>query len=594
VDRRQAVADYLARGWVPFAYSGQFTPPTAWQRSTIEEDTLDKVADSGTPIAILLGKPSGIVVVDLDARNGGDPKAFMEKYGLTPRSTRVVQSASPGSFHMYFKYPADLESLPKTKGERTGIAELAGTDLLADGSHVLAPPSVRQGHPTKMDGQYRVKVDVPVAEMPPALLVDWLAATTRQNIEGKPVGQIDPSDYDRVIALHKRNVEIAATAVQGTRDDVCTGRIASSVRIALAMPDVVLSVDKVREDFETGVPYEIKNLDGKLERAVKWAEQHAWKELAEPEGELPDGVPANRATDYFEELNRLRVKDAAKRAFQMETIERETAQLEVSDIKDGEDFMSKKPKQAPWVIEGLIHTEGSALLTGKYKAGKSTLMINLIKSLTTGTPFLGRFAVTAPLTVAYVDMELGDSLAWRWIDETPGIDYSKLKYMGRVGRGKQLNMLSERLRANTARALREKGVDILIVDPLSPIMSALGMDENGSESVRPLLDSFDMLKVEAELKAVIVSHHTGHQDQSRARGSTAFMDWPSSYLSVVRNGEEYDSPRIFRAMGRDVQVAPSDLRYNFHTRELSLSPMSEFGFDGQEPFAEEHKEDDPW
>lgn len=570
-DRRQIVSDYVMRGWVVFAYSGQFTPPAGWQRSTVDDNTVDDVANAKTPVAILLGKVSNIVAVDIDQRNGGNVKAFMEHYGLGPKSTRVHRSASPGSYHMFFKFPAELDELPKTKGERTGVAALAGADMLADGSHVLAPPTVRVGHPDKPDGEYELAVDVPVMDMPDALLVDWMSATTRQTPEGKVVGQINPNDYDRVLALHKRNVEIAANAVPGTRDDVCVSRIGSSTRIAQSMPDLLLSVDKVKEDFENGVSYEIKDLDGKLTRAVQWAEQHAWKELVAPEGTLPDGVPADRAGEFFDELNKLRVREAAKRAFKIEELERQTSYLEIGPVFKGAEFLKDKPPTPEWIVEGLIHYGGSALLTGKYKSGKSTLMLNLIAALTTGGVFLGQFGVTKPKTVAYIDMELGRGMAWRWLNDIPNIDTSKLLYLPRVGQGNQLNMKSETLRANTARMLIENKVDVLILDPLSPVMSALGIDENSADVVRPLLDSFDMLKAEANLEAIVVSHHTGHQDPSRARGSTAFMDWASSFLSVVRQGEEYDSPRTFRASGRDVAVNTAELVFNNQHRELTLT-----------------------
>jgi hypothetical protein len=555
-----------------------FTPPAGWQRSQVDDTTLEKISNSDKPVGLLVGKPSMLAVVDIDARNGGDVKAFLQHYNLPLRYTRVHRSASPGSFHLLFKYPEGLENLQKTKGERTGIAALTGADLLADGAHIFAPPTIRVGHPEKMDGEYRVQVDVDPAEMPEALLVDWLSAVTRSTPEGKPVAEIRTSDIDMVLGLHKRNVEIAAGAAPGSRDDVVTARIGSSLRIAQAMPNSVLDVDRVREDFEEGVPYEIKDLDGKIRRGVEWAEKHAWQEMTEPEGELPSGVPADRAADYYDQLNKLRVRAAAEKAFKMEELEKQTAYEEVGIALRGVDFLSKRPDRPKWVVENLIRHDSSALLAGKYKAGKSTLMLNLIKALTTGTPFLGKFRVEKPMTVAYIDMELGAGLAWDWLNELKGLDRQKLVYLDRMGQGRKLNMRSDTMRANTARMLRENDVDVLIIDPLSPIMSALGMDENGAEGVRPMLDSFDMLKVEAELSALVVSHHTGHQDQTRARGSTAFMDWPSSFFSVYRDSDEYDADRYFQAMGRDVLVPPGKLEFDSHTRTLSIAdPLGEFG-----------------
>lgn len=587
MNRREIVDEYIRLGWVPFAYEGQFTPPKGWQRSTVEEDTADKIARADTPIAVLTGKVSNLLVVDIDGRNGADPKAFMDHYGLSYRSTRVHKSASPGSYHILFKFPADLESLPKTKGERTGVSALQGVDLLADGAHIFAPPTVRVGHPEKPDGSYELLVDAPIADAPDALIVDWISATTRQTPEGKPVGQINPHDYDRVLSLHKRNIEMAAQAKPGSRDDTCVARIGSSVRIALAMPDVVLSVERVKQDFEQGVPYEIKDLDGKIERAVEWAEHHAWKELTQPEGTLPDGIPPERAGEFFDELNRLRLKQAAKKAFELEVLENETATLDIGGVINGSDLLRKPRTNPQWVVDGLINYGGSALLTGKYKSGKSTLMLNLIKALTSGESFLGKFMVPGPMRVAYVDMELGESMAQRWISEVQGIDASKLEYIDRRGQGHRLNMRSESLRSKWARMLLEREVEVLIVDPLSPIMSALGIEENHAESVRPLMDSFDMLAVEANLKAVVVSHHTGHQDPNRARGSTAFMDWAGSFMSVVRQGEEYDSPRFFRASGRDVALNATELTFHPEHRELRLAGPAQFDFGGE-------SEDTPW
>lgn len=570
-DRREMVQDYLNRGWTVFAYQGQFTPPGGWQRSTVDENTLDLVGSADTPVALLLGKVSGVVCIDLDQRNGGDIRRFFDYYGLDYKYTRVHRSASPGSYHVLFEFPPDLDGLPKTKGERTGLDALRGVDMLSDGAHILLPPTIRVGHPEKMDGQYSLLVDSPIQPMPESLKLDWVAATTRQNPEGKVVGMIDPHDYDRVLSLHKRNVEIAAEALDGNRDDTCMARISSSVRIAQGMPDVVLSVDKIREDFENGVPYQIRDITGKLDRAVQWAEQHAWQEITAPEGTLPDGVPPEKAGEFFEELGRLRVREAAKRTFQLEVLERESATTDIGDIENGAAFLSSPTINPQWVVEGLVPFNGSTLLTGKFKSGKSTLMINLVQALTSGGTFLNRFGVPKALNVAYVDMELGRDMAKRWIKDMHGLNPEKLEYLDRRGMGYTLNTRSEKLRDKWARMLIEREVEVLIIDPLSPILSALGIEENHAESVRPLLDSFDTLGKQAGLKAIVVSHHTGHQDENRARGSTAFMDWASSFMSVVRQGDEYDSPRIFRASGRDVAVDPSELLFDRNHRKLVLS-----------------------
>lgn len=566
--RIDLVEDYLRRGWVPFAYAGQFTPGPGWQNSKTQPNTLQEVGGADTPVALLMGEPSKVVCVDIDPRNGGDIEAFLKHYQVPP--TRIHSTPSKG-WHVLFKYGG---SLKKTKGEKTGVPALRGVDLLANGAHILAPPTVRINHPDgKPDGQYKILVDEEPIDLPEQLEQDWQDALITHLPDDVQAGELlDEQDHDWAMQIHASNVRMAAAADEGNRDDACIARIGASMRISVALPDTLLSVDKVREDFENGVPYEIKDLDGKIKRALEWALDRAWKAPEKPkDAVLPEGVPPSMAADYWDALNRLRVRQAAATTYKLEQIEQAARQVRFGDYVEGREFHKNRPENPRWLMQGLIPYGGSVLLAGQYKAGKSTLMLNLIKSLTTGTRFLGAFDVPNPLKVAYVDLELGRSLAWDWMDEIPGIEFDRVVYVPRVGQGSQMHMQSETIRSKWARQLRQSNVDVLIVDPLSPIMSALGIDENSAETVRPMLDAFDVLKVEAGLQSVIVTHHTGHQNTGRARGATAFMDWPAAFMALMKQGEDEDSPRAFRAFGRDVSVSTTHLTFEEKTRTLALS-----------------------
>ena len=565
--RIDLVEDYLRRGWVPFAYAGEFTPGPGWQQSTTGPNTLTEVGAADTPVGILMGEASKLVCVDIDPRNGGDIEAFLKHYQI--RRTRVHSTPSKG-WHVLFKYGG---SLKKTKGEKTGVAALKGVDLLANGAHILAPPTVRVNHPEgKPDGQYRVLEDVDPIELPEQMEHDWQEALiTHLPTDVKAGELLDEEDHDWALHIHNSNVRTAAVADEGSRDDTCIARIGASMRIAMALPDLVLSIDKVREDFENACPYEIKDLDGKVKRAVEWAVERAWTAPEKPkDAVLPEGVPPTMAAEYWDALNRLRVRSAAADTYKLEQIEAAARQVRFGEFVEGSEFHRNRPSNPRWLMQGLIPWGGSVLLAGQYKAGKSTLMLNLIKALTTGSRFLGSFDVPHPLKVAYVDLELGESLAWDWMDEIPGIDFSRTVYVPRVGQGSQLHMQSETIRSKWARKLRQSGVDVLIIDPLSPIMSALNINEN-ENGVRAMLDAFDVLKVEAGLKSVIVTHHTGHQNTGRARGNSAFMDWPAAFMALVKQGEDEDSPRAFRAFGRNVSVSTTSLTFDDKTHTLMLS-----------------------
>lgn len=102
-------------------------------------------------LAIRTGLASGLVVVDIDPRNGG---AVLP--ALMP-PTRCVRTGS-GGWHLYYRHPGGALA-DKLRGH-------AGIDIQADGDYVVAPPSI---HPDTRQ-PYRWIGDRPVIEMPPPLI----------------------------------------------------------------------------------------------------------------------------------------------------------------------------------------------------------------------------------------------------------------------------------------------------------------------------------------------------------------------------------------------------------------------------------------
>jgi hypothetical protein len=528
---------------------------------------MDRVADSTTPVGLLTGKVSGIVVVDIDVQNGASPEALFARYGDEIKRTRVVKTPSDG-WHLYYTYPGGADDLKGVINAGKYIAEIGpGIDFLGDRRHVQAPPTARVGHPSKPDGQYRVINDVEPVEMPTRLLEDWLRIIDGVRPEGVAAERVSPLQYRRMLELHEINVQTAKDAPPGDLDNTFYARLASSMRIAQVIPDSVLSFDEVELAF-MDTPYEVKDFDGKVKRAVEFAQAHPWEELQREEfdEDIPDGIAPEDLWEYLLGLRKRRISSAVEDRLKQERIENEAAKVVMPDFKRGDLFLTEDLDDEVWIIDGLLHKQGKALLSAQMKAGKSTMMLNLIKALTTGAPFLGRFDVPKPQTVAFYDMELGRAMAQRWLRDVEGIDGSRLHYVSLLGKGNAVDMRSQSLRTATARRLRELGVDVLIVDPISPVLSPLGLSENDSESIRPLLDSFDMLATEAGLSAVIITAHTGHEATSRARGSAAFGDWPTSLWNLQKAGEAQTAPRTFAAYGRDVDVPRGGLAYHPQTR----------------------------
>jgi hypothetical protein len=147
----------------------------------------------------VLGKRSGLVVVDVDPQNNGSLQAVLDRYGWDKMKTRTVATPS-GGHHLDYSYPNGVDNLPKRINVGKWIDGLGGVDLLADGHHVIAPPTIRVGHPTKTDGAYRVIGDHPVVPMPEQLLDDWLGSLEiKPGRDGEPVDRIPESD-DRALS----------------------------------------------------------------------------------------------------------------------------------------------------------------------------------------------------------------------------------------------------------------------------------------------------------------------------------------------------------------------------------------------------------
>jgi len=128
-----AALSYLnGRGWSVFPVSRENRKPLLkWKEFQTRKPTEAEVRrwwtqwpDAG--IALVTGELSGIVVVDIDTRNGGSLDD--ERHA---RSFTGLMVQTPGGMHLYYEHP----------GERVANSADSGTDVRGDGGFVVLPPS---------------------------------------------------------------------------------------------------------------------------------------------------------------------------------------------------------------------------------------------------------------------------------------------------------------------------------------------------------------------------------------------------------------------------------------------------------------------
>jgi KaiC/GvpD/RAD55 family RecA-like ATPase len=136
---RDAALEYAHRGWPVFPVKGKI-PRTehGFKDATTNEPQIREWWESwpACGVGIATGAVSGLVVLDVDPRNGGDVtlEGLEEKLGPIPRTVQALTGGD--GLHFYFRHP----------GRAVSCGSLGpGIDLKGDGGYVVAPPSP---HPT--------------------------------------------------------------------------------------------------------------------------------------------------------------------------------------------------------------------------------------------------------------------------------------------------------------------------------------------------------------------------------------------------------------------------------------------------------------
>ncbi|WP_253663543.1 AAA family ATPase [Williamsia maris] len=237
------------------------------------------------------------------------------------------------------------------------------------------------------------------------------------------------------------------------------------------------------------------------------------------------------------------------------------------------DLLTQPDEDAAYRIGELWPIGGRVLLAAPYKAGKSHMVGNVIRTLVDGGKFLDRFDVTPVRKVVLIDTELDTRLLRRWfrdqrIDNTDAVSVVPLR-----GAVSTFDITDPATRSQWARKL--EGADVVILDCLRPVLDALGLSED-KDSGRVLV-AFDALLAEIGATEGMVVTHMGHQNE-RARGDSRLLDWNDAMWKIVRSGDDSDDDatrkRFFSALGRDVSLPEGQLTFDTATRHLAYEDGS--------------------
>lgn len=142
-------------------------------------------------IGIITGQQSGLVVVDVDPRNGGDEsKKKLERLGNFPITPTAFTGG--GGEHIFLQHPSNGQKI-KSKSR---LGEYSGVDQKGDGGYVVAPPSL---HVSGEKYSWKINPDkTSLAKTP-----EWLLALLLK--DGEPDRNAKAQDGQKIEAGHRNN-----------------------------------------------------------------------------------------------------------------------------------------------------------------------------------------------------------------------------------------------------------------------------------------------------------------------------------------------------------------------------------------------------
>jgi hypothetical protein len=135
--------------------------------------------------------------------------------------------------------------------------------------------------------------------------------------------------------------------------------------------------------------------------------------------------------------------------------------IELPPVVSGIELARQSSTAQQWAVEGLLAPGQSVLLAAQKKSGKTTTVLNLIRSLTTGEPFLGEYKPVRRMRVAYFDTELRFETANSYVGQL-GIPRDWLEYVACAEVGIQ-GLVPHGLRHTTASLAISAGANVKVV-----------------------------------------------------------------------------------------------------------------------------------
>lgn len=525
-----------SRGFRVFAVrAGQKRPVNeGWQReATSDAFSLLETFPEAANIGIATGED--FTVIDADAKSGG--LEGVETLGLPP--TLTVRTAG-GGLHFYFKTPAG-----HPVGNSVGkIAQ--GVDVRGVGGLVVGPGSVVDGRP------YTIERDLPVAELPAALLARCHAARERHEGAGKLAAGVQGESAAGAARARQYVTGAAPEATQGNRDDTAA-KVAARIYDFTPSRDTCLELLELWNETKCSPPLDDEDL-----------ERIAWSMRRSKGSSLGRDDPLR----YFDEIEDPPPDPSGLNAF-------------TKRVRDytGTEELERAVTPRAWLLKGKLIREAVTLLGAPGSAGKSLWSLQVAVALAIGSQTLGDTTIAEALLGTPV-LEETSVLVVNNEDPNDELDRRLAAVMthwgiprenahGRIklfsGAQQKFRLVKRSPKGGYERSdeaqmlvdyVRKQGIGCIVFDPF---VSLHGSNENDNTEMQAVMDVLTAMAAELRVSILLV-HHTAKPQMASAdgyagnvnsiRGASAIKDAARAALTMFvcskKDGEEYGIPSTIR------------------------------------------------
>lgn len=471
---------------------------------------------SATMIGVPTGSASGLIVIDVDVKNGAQGDAWLQENADALPPTRTHRTRS-GGLHLVFRQPDGVEI-------RNSASRVApGVDVRGSGGYVIWPGSpgyavADASEPAEMPRWLiRACMAPEPTEVPPRPATDPHERYIQSAIDGEIAAVIRAGEGTRNTTLHNAAIKLGTIVGAGgmARSDAEAELLRAGQMAGLPTREVLATI-------KSGLEFGIANP----------RELPAPRQPTVPSTEPPPDTPDDPG--WWQSLEQSLTAEPAP----IPEDDERPPPLENGGIIDPRNWTAPAPLRQ-WLVQDWIPIGYATGLYGDGGLGKSLLLQQLLTACASGLPWLG-LAVRAGNAFGFMCEDDPDELHRRQeaINRQMGLEpqyLEMLRYTSRLGLDNILMTFDDRNRPELSSLFKELVQYLTIFRPRLVVLDTLADIFGGEEVKRAHARQF-VQGVAGNIArafdcAVVVAAHPSAAGLSTGSGTSGSSAWNNTFRS---------------------------------------------------------------